>query len=168
MKIRPETPFDHKAVYELHKLAFGQDEESQLVDHIRNDKSYVPILSLVAEKDNKLVGHIMFSRARIKSERFYDTLALAPMAVLPEFQKQGIGSALVQVGLDIAEVSGFESVFVLGHKEFYPRFGFKKASAWNIACPFEVPDESFMAIELKPASLRDKAGVLVYAKPFNN
>ncbi|WP_455367207.1 GNAT family N-acetyltransferase, partial [[Eubacterium] cellulosolvens] len=114
-----------------------------------------------------IVGHILFSKIKIRGEKDHETLALAPMAVLPKFQKQGIGGKLIREGLNKARELGFDSVIVLGHNEYYPRFGFERASKWNITCPFEVPDEAFMAIELNPGALSVKAGIVEYPKEFS-
>jgi len=102
----------------------------------------------------------------IKGKKEYEALVLAPMAVLPEFQRQGIGGKLIREGLNKAKELGFDSVTVLGHKDYYPRFGFERASKWNIKSPFEVPDEAFMAIELKPGALAEKTGTLEYPEEF--
>ena len=88
------------------------------------------------------------------------------MAVLPKFQKKGIGGSLIIEGLKKAKELGYKSVIVLGHKEYYPKFGFKKASKWGIVCPFEVPDEYFMAIELTAETLSEKTGTVVYPQEF--
>ena len=125
-------------------MAFGQEDESNIVDKIRNGKNYIPELSLVMEHDNQIIGHILFSKIKIKGSNDFETLALAPMAVLPDFQKQGIGSQLVKAGLERAKAMEFDSVIVLGHKNYYPKFGFQPTSIWNIKCPFDVPDEVFM------------------------
>ena len=166
MKIRQEQKSDHKRVYEINGQAFEQEYEAELVEKIRVGESFVPELSLVAEKDGEIVGHILFSKIKIAGEEEYDSLALAPMAVTPELQRQGIGSELVTVGLETARKLGFESVILVGHKDYYPRFGFEKASKWGIKCPFPVPDEAFMAIELTEGSLEGKAGTVSYPKEF--
>ena len=95
-----------------------------------------------------------------------ESLALAPMAVIPEFQKQGIGTKLIKKGIEQAKELGFDSIVVLGHKEYYPKFGFIRASNWSIKCPFEVPDEAFMAIELTERAFEDKAGTVKYPDEF--
>ncbi len=166
MKIRQEQKGDYQKVYEINKQAFGQKDESMLVEKIRYGDSFVPELSLVAEQNGEIVGYILFSKIKIIGEAEYESLTLAPMAVLPILQKQGIGGELITTGLAIAKKLGFESVIVLGHKDYYPRFGFKKASLWGIKCPFEVPDEAFMAIELIEDSLKDKTGSVQYPEEF--
>lgn len=166
MKIRQEQKSDHKKVYEINKQAFNQEDESKLIEKIRVGENFVPELSLVAELDGEIVGHILFSKIKIVGKAEYESLALAPMAVVPELQKQGIGGELVKAGLEIVRKLGFESVIVLGHKDYYPKFGFEKASKWGVKCPFEVPDEAFMAIELVEDSLKGKAGTVQYPEEF--
>jgi len=120
----------------------------------------------VADINNRIVGHILFSKIKIIGNSIFETLALAPMAVLPEFQKRGIGSNLINRGMEKAKELGFDSVIVLGHKDYYPKFGFKRASKWNIKCCFEVPDEAFMAVELIDGALKGKEGTIKYPDEF--
>lgn len=166
MKIRQEISNDFKSVFALNHLAFGQEGESQLIEKIRRGNTFVPELSLVAVQEGKIIGHILFSKIKIIGTQIYPSLALAPMSVHPDFQKKGIGSKLVTIGLQIAKNLKFEHVIVLGHKNYYPKFGFHKASKWKINCPFEVPDENFMAIELVEGSLKNKDGVVEYPTAF--
>jgi len=147
-------------------LAFQQENESKLIEKIRKGENFVPELSLVAEIDDEIVGHILFSKINIIGDAIFESLALAPMAVIPEFQKQGIGGKLIKKGIEKAKELGFDSIIVLGHKEYYPKFGFQKASKWGIKCPFDVPDEVFMAIELANKALENKAGTVKYPKEF--
>jgi len=164
--IRKEARKDYDDIFNLNKLAFGQEEESRLVNKIRNGNNFIPELSLVAEKDGKIIGHILFSKIRISGSLIFESLALAPVAVAPEFQRKGVGSQLIEVGISKAKELGFESIIVLGHKDYYPRFGFQKASKWNIKCPFEAPDEAFMAMELSKDALKDKSGTVIYPPEF--
>ena len=165
--IRKEEEKDHKQIYEVNKLAFQQENESKLIEKIRKSENFIPELSIVAEIDNRIVGHILFSKIKIIGDSDYESLALAPMAVIPEFQKRGIGSELIKKGIDKAKELGFDSIIVLGHKEYYPKFGFQRASKWNIKCPFEVPDDVFMAIELTEKAFEGKAGTVEYPDEFN-
>jgi len=165
--IRKEEEKDHKQIYEVNKLAFQQENEGKLIEKIRNTENFIPELSIVAEIDNRIVGHILFSKIKIVGKSVYESLALAPMAVIPEFQKKGIGSELVKKGIKMAKKLGFDSIIVIGHKEYYPKFGFQRASKWNIKCPFEVPDEVFMAIELTEKAFEGKAGTVEYPDEFN-
>lgn len=166
IKIRKEEEKDYKRVYEVNRLAFQQENESKLIEKIRKGVNFVPELSLVAEIDDEIVGHILFSKIKIVGGAVFESLALAPMAVIPEFQKRGIGTKLIKKGIEKAKELGFDSIIVLGHKEYYPKFGFQKASKWGIKCPFEVPDEAFMAIELTEKALKGKAGTVKYPNEF--
>ncbi len=166
--VRKEQTTDFDAVYEINKNAFETNEEADLVNRLRNSNSFVSDLSLVAESDNKVVGHILFTKIKINSPtgKVFVSLALAPMAVQNKCQNQGIGSELIKKGLEKATSLGFDSVIVLGHETYYPKFGFSPASKFDIKAPFEVPDTAFMAIELEAGSLKSPNGVVGYAKEF--
>ena len=166
LTIRTEGEKDYERVYEINKLAFQQEDESKLIENIRKGENFIPELSLVAEIDNQIVGHILFSKIQIIGSSVFESLALAPMAVIPDLQKQGIGTALINKGMKKAKEMGFDSIIVLGHSEYYPKFGFLKASKWNITCPFEVPDEAFMAIELTEKAFDGKSGIVKYPDEF--
>ena len=125
MKIRPEQPLDYQGIAETILQAFEQDNEVRLVEEIRNSDRYIPDLSLIAEVDGVIVGHILFSYIDLISEVTYKILGLAPLAVRSHFQNQGIGSALVREGLTKADAMGESMAIVLGHPQFYTRFGFK-------------------------------------------
>jgi putative acetyltransferase len=163
--IRPETAADYDAIRHVNRLAFGQDAEARLVDALR-DGSYVRA-SLVAEKDGQVVGHILFSDLPIVTEAgTVPALALAPMAVLPEFQNQGIGSALVRRGLEVCKEQGHRIVVVVGHPHFYQRFGVSSKMAARLDSPFSGRG-SFMAVELMPGALKGVTGLVQYPLPFN-
>jgi len=119
-----------------------------------------------ATTDDEVIGHILFSKIKIVGDMVFEALALAPMAVIPEFQKQGIGSRLINAGIEKAREMGFDSIIVLGHEAYYPKFGFQRASRWSIKCPFEVPDDAFMAIELTEKALEGRAGTVQYPDEF--
>lgn len=166
--IRPEAKADFDAVRKLNKKAFKGNNESKLVDSVREADYFIPALSLVAEKDGKVVGHILFSPIRIKdAERATPALALAPMAVLPDFQNQGIGSGLVKYGLEECRKLGHKIVVVVGHADYYPRFGFLKAGEKGLQLPFEAPAEIFMALELVPGALDGVKGTVEYPREFH-
>jgi len=130
LTIRPETSSDYSTITEVNDLAFGQPAEGKLVENLRKNPKFVPELSLVAEADGKIVGHILFFPTNIKSAegKEKDTISLAPAAVRHEFQKQGIGGELIREGLKVCLQLGYDSVIVLGHPEYYPKFGFEPAS----------------------------------------
>ncbi|MEA2015596.1 MAG: N-acetyltransferase [Actinomycetota bacterium] len=166
ISIKKEEKKDYKGIYKVNKLAFGQENESQLVEKIRKGDKFIPELSLVAEASGRVVGHILFSEIKISGSSVFKTLMLAPMAVAPEFQRQGIGTKLIKRGMELASELGYDSIIVVGHKEYYPGFGFKKASSWNIKFPFKVPDEAFMAVELAGGALEGKSGTVIYPDEF--
>ncbi len=167
LEIRPAAPEDYPDIYALTQKAFQQDFESMLIAKLRNKPNFIPELSLVAVEHAIRKGYVLFSIIKIKAtQQSYETLALAPLAVHPRYQNQGIGKKLVLSGLESAKNLGYQSVIVLGHPEYYSTLGFKKASLWQIHCPFEVPDEAFMAIELKENALQGKAGMVEYPPEF--
>ncbi len=166
--IRPETTVDHAAVHEVNVLAFGREVEAHLIEALRQSPDFTPELSLVAVENGQVVGHILFSPMTIE-ERGTSTpaLALAVMAVRPKFQKRGIGSSLVRHGLKECWRLEHQIVIVVGHPEFYPRFGFSSARAKGLEAPFQVPDEAFMALELTAGSLDGISGMVRYPPAFD-
>lgn len=168
LKIRQESKGDLKEIYNLNSLAFGQENEAKLVDFLRDSDAFVPELSLVATIDNNIVGYILFAKIKIIDDRHnkFDSLALAPMAVRPGFQKKGIGGQLIKTGLDKARQMNFKSVIVLGHEHYYPKFGFVPADKWKIKAPFDVPANVFMGIELVADGLKNVSGTVRYPKEF--
>lgn len=165
--IRYEKPNDYPGIGTVNDLAFGQPNEGMLIEKLRSNSSFIKDLSLIAELEGKIIGHILFFPIWIKEgKNKYQSLALAPMSVFPEHQKKGIGSQLIIKGLESSRELGFKSVIVLGYEFYYPRFGFTRASQWNIKAPFVVPDEVFMAIELVPAGLKGVSGLVEYPKEF--
>lgn len=163
--IRPETSVDHAAVREVNRLAFGGGDEARLVDALR-DGGYARV-SLVAEEGDQIVGHILFSDLPIVTPGgTVPALSLAPMAVIPSHQRRGIGSSLVREGLRACREAGHRIVIVLGHPEFYPRFGFSAKLAELLRCPYSGP--AFMAVESVPDALRDIEGEVRYPPPFED
>jgi putative acetyltransferase len=167
--LRKETKKDFPEISKVNDIAFGRKAESRLIEQLRKKDEFVAELSIVAEVNEQLAGHILFTPIKIESAtESYTTLCLAPMSVLPEFQQKSIGKLLVIQGLQAAKDLGFKSVVVLGHPSFYPKFGFKPASKWEIKSPFPAPDEAFMAIELLPNSLKDIHGKVVFPPEFDD
>ncbi len=161
---RPATPADAEAIARVHGAAFPQDSEAKLVSAL--DAEGYSEISVVAEKDGKVVGHVLFSRMTLTfKDRTVRTLALAPVAVLPEFQNDGIGSKLIRDGLGRAASAGWEAVIVLGHAKYYPRFGFDPKMVKGIASPYASPN--LMGLELKAGALRGEGGKMTYPPPFS-
>ena len=166
--IRQGQGNDIDTIYSVVKSAFEKVEhsdgdEQNLVNRLRNSEAFIPELSLVAELDDEIVGHILFTKIKIGENV---SLTLAPVSVIPKYQGKGVGSKLILNGHEIAKSLGFGSVVVLGHPTYYPRFGYVPASKWGIKTPFEVPDDCFMALELIEDSLINVSGVVQYAKEF--
>jgi putative acetyltransferase len=163
--VRPETGADQEAVWHVHERAFAPSiAEAKLVDELRAAGDLVSELCLVAEEGGEVVGHVAYSRARLESG--HEVLALAPMAVLPERQRSGIGSALARESLNLAAGTEFPLVVVLGHPEYYPRFGFEPGAAHGILDPYGVPPEAWMVRPL-PAYTPDARGLVTYAEAFS-
>jgi putative acetyltransferase len=164
--IRNETEWDHEAVRQVNRLAFGHEAEARLVEALR--AGGFARVSLVAEVNGQVVGHIMFSDLNILTGNgTVPALALAPMAVLPDFQRLGIGSLLVGRGLKVCKEQGHRIVVVLGHPDYYPRFGFSAKLAELLESPYG-GGPSHMATELVPGALDGLAGKLVYSSPFSD
>ena len=164
--VRHESEQDHNAVRQVNQRAFGQDGEARLVDALRAGR-FAPV-SLVAEVSGQVVGHIMFSGLNIFTGKgTVAALALAPMAVRPDFQRLGIGSLLVRRGLEVCKEQGHRIVVVLGHADFYPRFGFSAKLAERLESPYG-GGPSHMAAELVPGALDGVTGKVVYSPPFSD
>ncbi len=158
---------DIVSIREVLTAAFGRTSEAELVEAIRNSPNFIPQLSIVATEDGNVLGHILFSPIVIETkEQTVSALALAPLAVTPTRQREGIGSQLVQVGLSKCRELGHSIVVVLGEPRYYGRFGFQTASKFGVQAPFPVPDEAFMVLELKPDALRDVRGTVQYPAYF--
>jgi len=145
--------------------SFETTAEAELVDGLRA-AGVSPILSMAADTDGRVGGHILFTPVQVVGETTWPALGLAPMAVLPEFQCRGIGSQLVHAGLEACRAAGHEVVFVLGHPEFYPRFGFHRMSEFGITCEFNAPDEVLMVLELTPGAIAGRRGEVRYHPLF--
>jgi len=164
--VRLEKAEDRTAVYEVESAAFARTGEADLVDKLR--PLDIDLFSFVAEVDGRVVGHVLFSEMWVVGETGrVPAMGLGPLAVLPEYQKQGIGTALTEAGLAACRDAGHEIVFVLGHPEYYPRFGFRVSRPLGIQCEFDgVPSEAFMVLALRPGALDGVTGVAHYHPLF--
>ena len=171
--IRQEKKTDFKAVFDLIEKAFKTEKfsdhrEQFLVERLRKSNSFIPELSMVAEIENKIVGHILLTKLKIKNDQTeFDSLALAPVSVLPEYQGNGIGGTLIEQAHQTAKELGYQSIVLLGHEKYYPRFGYEQADKYGIELPFDVPKENCMVIELTKKGLNGVLGMVEYPKEFN-
>jgi putative acetyltransferase len=163
--VRGEDPRDIPAIRSINENAFGRPDEAELVERLRTEGAV--LVSLVAELEKQALGHILFSRMWIDTTAgAVPAVALAPMAVLPEYQRRGVGQLLVRRGLDRLSSLGEQIVIVLGHPGYYPRFGFSVEKARCLESPF--PPEAFMALELNLGALNGVQGRVRYPKAFGN
>ncbi|MEX1268756.1 MAG: N-acetyltransferase [Balneolaceae bacterium] len=173
ISIRQEQRKDYDSVFEVIRKAFEDMEmtdhqEQFLVQRLRTSDAFVPELSLVAEHENEIIGHILLTNVRIKNGwQEFPSLALAPVTVLPGYQKQGIGGMLIKHAHKRAKELGFKSVILLGHSDYYPKFGYRKASEFGIQLPFDVPEEFCMALELTEKGLEGVSGLVEFPEEFN-
>ncbi|MBP1960985.1 GNAT family N-acetyltransferase [Paenibacillus aceris] len=169
MRIRTEEIKDDEAVHHLNVAAFGnREDEAQLVERIRSSEGFIPKLSIVAEIDHKLVGHILLSKAKVvDAAKEHEVIVLAPIAVNPDYQKQGVGSQLILEGIRRTKDIGYGAVFLIGHPTYYPKFGFKPARSYGYELKqFQVPDEVFMVCEVVKGQLQNMKGELQYPDSF--
>lgn len=171
--IREEKEKDFSLIRNVVECAFQGVKESDhtehlLVERLRRSDAYIPELSLVAENvEGRIVGHIMLSKVEVVSEGNKTTLlGVAPLSVLPEFQRQGIGGMLICEAHNRVVELNHAAVLLLGHENYYPRFGYRKASEFGIRFPFKVPDECCMVVELKPRALEGVQGMVRYPDAF--
>ncbi|PYL65005.1 MAG: GNAT family N-acetyltransferase [Verrucomicrobia bacterium] len=164
IEIREECHDDIAAVRDLNRQAFGQDQESNIVDVLRANEA--ALLSLVATVDDRVVGHIMYSPAVVGDN--ITGAALGPMAVLPEYQRQRIGSKLIKAGNRKLKDAGCPFIVVVGHADYYPRFGFRPASKHRIKCEWDVPDNAFMLLVLDQAKMESVSGLAKYRHEFSS
>jgi len=172
--IRTEIEHDFKAVYDVVRNAFKNEaysdhDEHNLVGRLRRSDAFVPGLSLVAEADGDIVGHILLTEIAIVDDngKRHTSLALAPVAVSPRFQGKGIGGKLIEAAHQKAKDLGYGSVVVVGHEHYYPKFGYRQAKEFGIRLPFDIPDANCMAIELQENALQHINGLVQYPQAFN-
>lgn len=170
--IRQEKEQDHQQVFDLVKQAFAEmpfsdQTEHTLVEKLRNSDAFIPELSIVAEYSGRIVGHILFTKIKIlEGEKEWTTLTLAPVSVLPEYQRKGIGTQLIEYAHEKARQLGYQSAILIGHASYYPTFGYQPIHTFNIKMPFEIKPENAMAVELIPNSLNNINGIVKYSEPF--
>lgn len=169
INIRRETEHDYKNIKAVNDLAFNGTAESELIEKLREKEDFLPELSLVAEDEGKIIGHILFFPVSIKTkDSECVSLSLAPMAVNPDYQKKGVGTKLLKEGFKRAEEMGYKSVVVLGYSEYYTKFGFKSADNWGLKSPFkDTHPDAFMAIELSESELENKSGKVIYPEEYH-
>ncbi len=166
--IRQELPKDYGKVLKLIKYAFKNVEHSDknehyLVENLRKSKEFIPELSIVAELNNEIVGYILFTKVRVGATT---QLALAPLTVSPVYQKQGIGGRLINEGHKLAKLMEYEYSIVLGSPLYYSRFGYISAKTYGIECPFDIPEDYYMAKNLQEKTT-NLCAVVEYPKEFN-
>jgi len=170
--IRQEKSADYTQVFNLVEQAFASLEisdktEQFLVERLRKSTAFVPELSIVAEIENKIVGHILLTKIKIvNKDSEFESLSLAPVAVLPEFQNKGIGGKLILYAHEVARNLGYKSIILVGHENYYPRFGYKPTSKYGIKLPFEAPEKNCMVIELFENGLKEVNGDVIFPKEF--
>ena len=164
MLIRAEQPADRRAVYRIHCEAFETPAEARLVDALR--EAAAPIVSLVAEWEGVVAGHILFTPVTLTKRSELRIMGLAPLAVAADHRRQGIGAELVRAGLEQCRELGYGAAVVLGSPDYYGRFGFKTSTGYGMISQYDVPAEAFMAIELQPGYLRGAAGTIQYHAAF--
>ncbi len=165
MRIRWELPTEHEAIRHVNRQAFGREDEGVLVDALREQGAL--ICSLVAEVDGLVAGHVLFSPATLDDEGDLTRVAaLGPVAVLPEYQRQGLGDAMIRAGLAICGEQGYGIAAVLGHPTYYPRFGFRPSRPLGIRWEHGA-DGAFMVMELRPGALAGARGVIRYRPEFD-
>jgi len=171
LHIRETSDSDLEDILFVERMAFGYDKEAELVRELLQDPSAKPILSLLAFEDGKAVGHIFFTTAHL--EKIQDTVSvviLAPLAVVPDTQRQGVGGKLIERGLQLLSKSGVDLVFVLGHPEYYPRHGFEPAGKLGFEAPYPIPDEhadAWMVKALRPGVIDSVCGKVICANMLN-
>ncbi|MBU3915420.1 N-acetyltransferase [bacterium] len=170
MIIREALESDLENVMLVERMAFGSEEEAKLVRNLLGDVSAAPVVSLLAFLEDRAVGHILFTRATLEPEAKLSISILAPLAVVPDNQKQGIGGKLIKYGLKILSESGVDLVFVLGHPEYYPRHGFTPAGKFGFEATYPIPEikaDAWMVQALQPNAINTFCGKVICADMMN-
>jgi putative acetyltransferase len=168
--IRETTVDDLNEILIVEREAFNSDKEANLTKEMLNDPSAEPLISLIAISKNQAVGHILFTTAHLSNNPKVSISILAPLAIIPDFQKQGIGSKLIKKGLEILSKSDFDLVFVLGHPKYYPKFGFTAARKFGFEAPYPIPEEdadAWMVQALQPNIIGKVSGKVVCCDALN-
>jgi len=166
IKVRAETADDFRAIDVVNLSAFEGEEEAQLIGALRKSPGFIPDLSLVAELNGRIVGHVVLSKVRFQSgQDSSEILALGPMSVVPSQSHRGIGSELIEAAVARAKPLCYSAIVVAGHPDYYQRFGFKKAGDWNVSCNLSVPDDALLAMELVDGALAG-GGTVEYPELF--
>ncbi len=166
--VRQEQQGDFKLIYDLVKVAFAtarvsNGQEQDFVEKLRDSENYIPELALVAEEDQKLIGHIMLTKSHISDRGSQQkTLLLAPISVVLEYRNRGVGSRLISRSFELARDMGHKSVFLVGDPAYYRRFGFRKSVEYGIKCPDDIPEEYVLACELVPGALSGISGTISF------
>jgi len=166
VQIRSEISGDSAAIAAVNDSAFGSTAESGVVEVLRQETA--PLVSLVVERGHDILGHILFSPVSVDGHDHLVVMGLGPMAVAPRYQRKGLGALLVRAGLEECRKLGVGAVVVLGHPEYYPRFGFRPASLFGLACEYAVPDEVFMVTELRHGYFEGYGGTVRYHAAFRD
>ncbi len=169
MQIRAEQPEDVSAIHAVNVAAFGRENEADLVDRLRGVANTLTFVAIASDQaSDQIVGHIFFSPVAIdgKCPEGLVMLGLAPLAVLPQYQRQGIGSLLIKYGLEQCRQLGCQAVVVLGYPAYYSRFGFVTAKEYGLKCEYLVPDDVFMVLELENNTLAGCSGTVKYRLEF--
>lgn len=168
IEIRAENPDDYVGIQLACDLAFGRPNEGELVAALRDNPRFIKELSLVALSGGTIIGHILFFPIDIATpDGPVPSLSLAPLAVHPEYQNMGIGGKLIEAGIEVARSKGFASIILVGHPDYYPRFGFQPAAGLGIRPLFDAPREAFMALELSEGGLEGISGVVAYPQEYD-
>lgn len=170
MCIREAVDSDLDEVLSVERAAFGSDEEANLVRDLMDDKSARPILSLLAFEDGRAVGHILFTKARLEPRAPLSIVLLAPLAVIPDAQRRGIGGKLIEQGLRMLSETGVDLVFVLGHPQYYQRFGFQPAGKLGFDATYPILEknaDAWMLVELRPGTAYAEGGKVLSADKLN-